>query len=155
MLVSRRGLPADFITLYHGTSSNRAAKIVGSAYYSPRGFRRGIDDAVYFTGGNPPFDLQSAESWAVGAINSSSQARSFTVIRFDIPGNLARDLGLIDEAGTLKRIPVGQYRDASFQDLPDPYEIVLTGDHIDSFNQALLEGHVIFQRYRLQHGGKR
>jgi hypothetical protein len=155
MLVTRRGTPADFFTLYHGTSSNRAAKIVGSDYYSPRGFRHGIDDAVYFTGGNPPFDFQSAANWAVGAANSGSQARSFTVIRFNVPDTLARDLELIDAGGALKRIPVGQYRDAPFQDLPDPYEIVLIGDHIVSFNQALLEGQIIFQRYRLQPGGRR
>jgi hypothetical protein len=150
-LSSRRGVydlskddqrSEKYITLYHDTSSNRAAKIVGSKFYHTRGFRPGIDTAVFFAE-----DLKTAEffarttKWATG----ETPARTYTVIEFRLLNKLANELDL------LKTYHIGEFRKVRFMQPGDSsYERILIGDErLTIFNNYLKQGVILTRRLRL------
>ena len=95
----------------------------------------------------PTEDVQTAEYFAATTKvpPGADQPRSFTVIEFKIPRDLAQDMGL------LKRAPIGQFRQAPFiQPGTSPYEVVLREQYIPTFNQALSEGSITVRRLRIR-----
>jgi hypothetical protein len=131
-----RMIKKEVVRRYHGTSSNKASKIVQG------GFKPGPDGVVFFAE-----DAQTAEFFAVTTKTppGSDVPRSFTVIEFTIPRNLAEDLGL------LNRTLIGSYRDAPMiQPGVSPYEVILYEADIHAFNQALDDGLIIARRLRLR-----
>jgi RHS repeat-associated protein len=129
----------DFITLYHGTTSNRASKIVGSQYQKARGFRP--------TGGSVFFaeDMATARHYADVA-RTSTGASSATIMELKIPRSLA------EETGLMNRSVIGADLGLPFEDIPGGtgFERVLPKDQLQIFNQALLGGTVETRRLRVR-----
>lgn len=123
--------------LYHGTSSNKAHKIVS------KGFRPGSDGAVFFAE-----DMETARLFALSVKLAPNEdpPQNFTVIIFDIPDEIAHKLfikGLI-----------GQFRDAppiQITATSSPYEYILCDLHmIEEFNYLLLNTKkIISKRWRV------
>jgi hypothetical protein len=99
-------VPQSMVTLFHGTSSNSAAKILGSSFFSAEGFAPGLDGSVYFTN-----DLESALYFAreqaartsgknihinpkTGKLHGPqfTPPQNLTVIKLDVPSDLYREL---------------------------------------------------------------
>lgn len=120
----------EMVTLYHGTSASRAARIV------KRGFRAGADGAVYFAE-----DFATAEHFAESA-QFATGARSATVIRLHMPKSIAANF----ERGTL-----GAFRGAPAIDIlgGTGFERILFKDSISSFNEAIRKGVVQVSRLRV------
>lgn len=127
----------DKLKLYHGTSSNRASKICTN------GFRIGIDNAIFFAE-----EAKSAEYFALTTKIPRGQMlpQSFTTIIFDIPTELAMELGLF------KRYLIGEYRQApSIQPGESPYERILIGqERIQIFNDNLKNHRIYTYRWQLK-----
>ena|GEM_PF-1727648 len=130
--------------LYHGTSSNRASKIVGNQFYEIQGFKQ---VPTYLAE-----DYQTAYYFArehIGKVDVPHIAKSITVIEFKIPEEIAESLNI----GAESRRVIGQYAELRFPDIPGStgYERVLTD--IQKFNEALKEGtiHVRRKRTRLRY----
>jgi hypothetical protein len=134
------GASDDLVTVFHGTTSNRASKITGSAFYDARGFRPGVDSAVYFAE-----DFATAHHFALEAAASTGAKRA-TVLKLTMPRSVA------GQSGLLYRRPLGQYRGAPQIDIPGGtgHERVLSGrGSIDLFNASMEQGVVGVQRLRI------
>lgn len=134
---------SDSLTLYHGTSSNRAARIVGSEYYAAEGFRPGRDYHL-------AEDFVTAELFALMRYEDDQpkdkQPRSFTVITFTMPFNLGWRLGL------LRRGPIGFF-DGSSNAAPSGstgFQRVLREDKVPAFNFHLIARTILAIRIKVQ-----
>ena len=111
--------------LYHGTSSNKARKIV------TKGFRPGSDGAVFFAE-----DMETARYFAstVKLAPDEDPPKSFTIIIFDIPDEIIQNL--------FRKGIIGEFRDAppiQISATSSPYEYILHDlNVIESFNCLLL-----------------
>ncbi|WP_181790316.1 RHS repeat-associated core domain-containing protein [Myxococcus llanfairpwllgwyngyllgogerychwyrndrobwllllantysiliogogogochensis] len=137
--------PKKFITLFHGTTGNRAAKIMGSLLYKARGFRAGTKGAVFFAE-----ERATAEFFANQAPRNHTNdilAKSRSLIEIKIPEELAKKFG-IDE---LNREPIGAAMDLEFPDISggSGFERILSKDLLDEFNQAIESGEIILRRSKL------
>ncbi len=81
----------DVVTLFHGTSSNRASKIIGNELCNAGGFRSEAFLAE---------DFATAEHFAVASLRDylpgQTPPKSFTVLAFRVPRELADNLGLLN-----------------------------------------------------------
>jgi hypothetical protein len=123
--------------LYHGTSSNRAHKIIN------KGFRPGSDGAVFFAE-----DRLTAQYFALTVKTAPDETppQNFTILIFDIPDSIVQKL--------FARGLTGQFRDApliQISPVSSPYEYVLNGsDAIREFNNLFLNvKQVSFKRWRI------
>jgi hypothetical protein len=120
---------SDMETIFHGTTSNRASKIVQRGFRSQQGitfFSRSYDVAEHFA-------LDAA---------SSTGARSSTVLILRVPRALASQL-TEHELGALtgaKPIDIAG---------GDARELLLQGDAHAAFNRALLSGEIRHTRWRV------
>ena len=132
----------DSLTLFHGTSSNRAARIVGSPYYAAEGFKAGRD---YFFAE----DFVTAEVFGRARLEPDqppeNRPQSFTVISFTMPYNLGWRLGL------LHRYPIGGFLDRPFVDVPagSGFERVLRSEYVVDFNFNLFQSVITSMRFKL------
>ncbi|HUB68501.1 MAG TPA: RHS repeat-associated core domain-containing protein [Candidatus Methylacidiphilales bacterium] len=124
--LAAEGAGGDFVTIYHGTTSNAASKILSG------GFRPGADGAVFFGE-----DFSTAQHFGLEAI-AENGASSGKVLSFQVPADLADQLGLTS------RNVLGEFRGAPTIDIPNGsgFERILQGNNIDAFNQALRSGQI-------------
>ncbi|MBI4852005.1 MAG: RHS repeat-associated core domain-containing protein, partial [Acidobacteria bacterium] len=124
--------------LYHGTTSNQAAKIVGNDTYPRKGFRPGYDGKVFFSE-----DFATAKEFARIGGGIFNGAKSFTVIEFTIPKQLSINLGLniryyLGFARGLRPISVGT-----------GYERILESEFVPAFNAAFQSNIITARRIKL------
>jgi hypothetical protein len=134
----------EFVTLYHGTTSNRASKIVGNLFYETQGFKK-----------TPTFlaeDFNTAEYFGITKLadsTSPNQAKSVSVIEFKIPKQLATELGI----GSENRRIIGALEDLFTPDIAGGtgYERVLNSvTNLQVFNQALKTKTISVRRMRVR-----
>jgi hypothetical protein len=103
-----------------------------------RGFRPGVDDAVYLAE-----DFRTAEFFAKTTPSFGGQMpKSLTVIEMRMSSSVAEEL--------TQRGFIGEFRGARFiQPGTSPYERILVGDNIHRFNDLLRQGLIQVRRIRL------
>jgi RHS repeat-associated protein len=118
-------------TLYHGTSSNRASKIVVNGFRAaPVFFGEDFATAVHF-----------------GSENNLLRTSNISVIEFTIPGGLADSLGI----GSAHGLPIGDFLGLPFVDIAgsNGLERVLgTSLQVHAFNKTLQSGAIKTRRLR-------
>ena len=120
------------IRILHGTSSNKASKIVQG------GFKPGSD--VYFAE-----DVSTAASFAYQKRSEPIAAGSHSVIEFRVPVPLAQKFGL------LERLPIGQNEALRWVDVGSGYERILREHNIADFNSALTRKFIQQRRLKLNY----
>jgi hypothetical protein len=124
----------EFVTLFHGSSSNRASKIV------KRGFR---ENATFFAE-----DLSTAAHFAkydAGALRQVGMApKSFTVIEFKMRRSVYESL-------MMNRGPIGEDLGLAFTDIAGGtgFERILSASGVRSFNELMKSGAIATRRLRL------
>jgi len=123
----------ETVTLYHGTTTSAGRRIVNGE------FRAGVDNAVFFGE-----DFSTARFFGEARI-AETGASSGQVLRFNMPRSLAKDLGLTS------RQVLGEYRGAPPIDIPGStgYEMLLMGDKVGLFNQAVRSGQISVKQTRI------
>jgi len=132
------------VTLYHGTSSNRASKIVGNQFYETQGFKK---QPVFFAEDYPTAEYFAYEKMA--ARDVPNIPKSATVIEFKLSESLANDVGL----GANNRRIIGQDNYLPFPDIPggSGYErITLNSSDLEKFNNALKSGNIQVRRLKVR-----
>ncbi len=137
------------VTLWHGTTSNRASRILGSAdnaaaassfAYEAEGFR-GV--TVYFAEDSDAARYFAYERLALTRPGETPPS-SLTVIKFSIPEELASRFGLLErypitgELGALRPVDIGT-----------GYESRLFSAFVVDFNEALQTRRIVVERFRI------
>ena len=135
--------PNDFEVLYHGTSSNRAGKIVGSQFFEPQGFKK---FPTFFAEDYATSRYFAFEQMAKYNIPAETPPKSLTIIKFEIPKDIASHLG-IDRAS---RRRIGEELD-----LPLPPIEGGSGNErilydVDTFNNVLKSGQINTTRFKIK-----
>ncbi|WP_177241715.1 RHS repeat-associated core domain-containing protein [Myxococcus fulvus] len=138
--------PKSFITLFHGTTGNRSAKIMGSVFYKARGFTAGKKGAVFFAEERATAEFFANQAPALH--DNNTLARSRSIIEVKIPDELAKRFGISETERSL----IG---DAMDMELPDVqrgsgFERILNQEFLDEFNGAIQSGEIILRRYKLR-----
>jgi len=129
--------------LFHGTTSNRASKIVGNQFYETQGFKKA-----------PVFlaeDYNTARYFAFEKLAAlvPNQPKSLTVVEFKIPTQLANDLGI----GQDSRSVIGVFEELRFPDIPGGtgHERILRNlTDVQRFNDVLKAGQIKVRRQRVK-----
>lgn len=127
-------LTDETVTIYHGTTTNAASKILRN------GFRAGGDGAVFFGE-----DFQTAKFFGERRM-AESGARSGQVLQYTMSHSLADKLGLTS------RQVLGEFRNAPWVDIPGAsgFERILNGDDIGAFNDAVRDGRITVAPVRIR-----
>lgn len=141
------------ITLYHGTSSKRASKIVGNDKHVQQGFKVQDYDCIFLAE-----DLATArffaaervveaEAYAMNMNNLETPPKNISVIEFQIPIEVATELGLSDA----DRKPLGVFTGMAFPDIAQGsgFERILeSNQRIAKFNELLASKIIQHRRLR-------
>ena len=132
--------PDEYVKLYHGTSSNKASRIVGSAYHTQSGLRGSTDLAEEFETARH-FALESLIHYGPG----QTAPRSLSVIEFSIPRQLADKLGI----GSGSRRLLGEDLGLLATDIAGGSGFERKLFNAAGFNEALKSGEIQFRRMRV------